>query len=75
MNRIVRDHYPAAKLPDDLREGIDPNAEVIVTVEEIERPERVLSLEEIWALRRPPFRSAEEIDRMIREQRDAWDDD
>ena len=75
MNRIVRDHYPAAKLPDDLREGIDPSAEVIVTVEQIERPERVLSLEEIWALRRPPFRSAEEIDRMIREQRDAWDDD
>ena len=26
MNRIVREHYPAAKLPDDLREGIDPKA-------------------------------------------------
>ena len=75
MNRIVRDHYPASKLPDDLREGIDPGAEVIVTVEEITRPEKVLSIEELWALRRPPFRSAEEIDRMIREQRDAWDDE
>jgi hypothetical protein len=32
MNRIVKEHYPAAKLPDDLREGIDPHDTVTVTV-------------------------------------------
>ena len=73
MNRIVRDHYPASKLPDDLREGIDPGAEVVVTVEEIERPEKVLSVEELWALRRPPFYAADAIVGMIREGRDERD--
>lgn len=74
MNRIVRDHYPAAKLPDDLREGIDPGAEVIVTVEQIERPDRILSLEEIWESRRPPFMSADEIVAWVREGRDEPDE-
>ncbi|MEX0854056.1 MAG: hypothetical protein WD036_12365 [Bauldia sp.] len=32
MNRIVKEHYLAAKLPDDLREGIDPHDRVTVTV-------------------------------------------
>jgi hypothetical protein len=74
MNRIVRDHYPAAKLPEELREGIDPSADVIVTVEEIERPERIMSIEEIFAARRPPYLSADAIDRRIREQRDEPDE-
>ena len=73
MNRIVRDHYPASKLPDDLREGIDPGAEVVVTVEEIARPEKVLTIEELWALRRPPFYDADAIVRMVREGRDEPD--
>lgn len=34
MNKIVREHYPAAKLPDDLRAGIDPARQVTVTVVE-----------------------------------------
>jgi hypothetical protein len=72
VNQIVKDHYPASKLPDDLREGIDPSAEVVVTVEEIERPDQRLTIEEVFMLRRPPFRTADEIDRMIRDQRDAW---
>lgn len=33
MNKIVREHYPASKLPEDLREGIPEGAEVVVTVE------------------------------------------
>ncbi|HEY5225874.1 MAG TPA: hypothetical protein VIJ06_03705 [Methylovirgula sp.] len=32
MNKIVKEHYPAAKLPEDLREGLDPAQEVRVTV-------------------------------------------
>jgi hypothetical protein len=75
MNRIIRGHYPASKLPEDLRAGVDPSSTVTVTVvEEAKRPEKVMTLEEIFALRRPPFRPAEEIDEDLRRQRDAWDD-
>lgn len=76
MNKITREHYPASKLPEDLREGVDPGSNVTVTVvvEELQRPEHVMSLEEIFSSRRPPFRTAEEIDADIRRQRDEWDD-
>jgi hypothetical protein len=69
MNKVVREHYPASKLPDDLREGIDPSGDVTVTVVEEDGPGRVLTLEEIVALRRPPFLSKEEIDDHIQELR------
>jgi hypothetical protein len=46
----------------------------VTIVQEEERPEKVMSLEEIFALRQPPFRTAEEIDADIRQQRDEWDD-
>ena len=75
MNRITREHYPASRLPEDLRAGVDPSSTVTVTiVEEEKRPEKVMTLEEIFALRRPPFRTAEEIDDDLRKQRDEWDD-
>lgn len=75
MNRIIREHYPASKLPEDLRAGVDPSATVTVTiVEEEKRPEKVISLEEIWARRSPPFKTAKEIDDNLRRQRDEWDD-
>ncbi|MBN8984818.1 MAG: hypothetical protein J0H32_10220 [Rhizobiales bacterium] len=75
MNRIIREHYPASRLPEDLREGVDPQATVTVTIVQEEKAlEQVMTLEEIFALRRPPFRTAEEIDADIRRQRDEWDD-
>jgi len=76
MNTIVREHYPASKLPEDLRQGVDPDSTVTVTVtvESLNRPERGRTLEEIFASRRPPFRTIEEIDAEIRRQRDEWDD-
>jgi hypothetical protein len=75
MNRIIREHYPASKLPEDLRAGVDPSATLTVTiVEEEKRPEKVMSLEEIWALRAPPFRTAQEIDDDLRRDRDEWDE-
>jgi hypothetical protein len=76
MNKLIREHYPASKLPEDLREGVDPGSivTVTVTVETLQPPDHVMSLEEIFASRRPPFRSAEEIDTEIRRQRDEWDD-
>ena len=78
MNRIVKEHYPAAKLPDDLREGLDPAQLVTITVAVEEKKSepavaKVLTLEEIFALRRPPFRSGKEIDEDLRRQRDEWD--
>jgi len=74
MNKIVREHYPAAQLPEDLRPSGNPNAQVTVTIEvEEQRPQHVLSLDEIWALRRPPFRTKKEIDADIRRQRDEWE--
>jgi hypothetical protein len=75
MNRIIRENYPASKLPEDLRDGVDPSSTVTVTiVEEGKGPEKVMSLEEIWALRAPPFRTAQEIDDDLRRDRDQWDD-
>lgn len=74
MNKIVRENYPASRLPNDLREGIDPGTTVTVTITQNSRPERVLSLDEIFAMRRPPYRSKDEIDAEIRRQRDEWDD-
>ncbi|HEY0331068.1 MAG TPA: hypothetical protein VGC77_18460 [Rhodopseudomonas sp.] len=74
MNRIVKENYPVSALPADLREGLDAPV-VTVTIEETERPpEKVMTLDEIFALRRPPFRSKEEIDADLRRDRDQWND-
>lgn len=75
MNRIIREHYPASKLPTDLREGIDPGSSVTVTVVAEEKPpHRVRTLEEIFAARRPPYLTAEEIDAGIAEGRKDRDE-
>jgi hypothetical protein len=74
MNRIIREHYPAALLPEDLRPNDDPNARVTVTIEAEERPERVMNLDEIFSQRGFTRRTKEEIDAEIRRQRDEWDD-
>jgi hypothetical protein len=70
MNKIAKEHYPAARLPVELREGIDPAGHVTVTVVEEEKPpERVMTLEEIFAARRPPYLTAAQVDEIIRELR------
>ena len=75
MNKISRKaEYPVSKLPEDLREGLDPSGTVSVVVEELKRPEHVMSLDEIFALRGFRRRTAEEIDADIRQMRDEWDD-
>jgi hypothetical protein len=75
MNRIVRENYPASKLPDDLRAGVDPSSTVTVTiVEEERRPENVMTLDEIFSLKGFRRRSAAEIDDDLRRQRDEWND-
>jgi len=74
MNKIVRKHYPAAQLPEELRPSDDPNARVTVIIEKEERPEQVMTLEEIFSQKGFRRRTKEEIDAEIRRQRDEWDD-
>ncbi|RAI31516.1 hypothetical protein CH340_18420 [Rhodoplanes serenus] len=78
MNRIVRENYPAAKLPEELRPSSDPDARVRVTIEEptaplSQRPEPTMSLEEIFSLTGFRRRSKREIDEDVRRDRDDWD--
>nr|WP_316651382.1 hypothetical protein [uncultured Gellertiella sp.] len=89
MNKTVRDHYPASRLPADLRDGIPEGAEVIVTVEVRENrthpgfppePERKpVTAEELReSLTRfkqsPDFREAtDDPVQRIRALRDEWD--
>lgn len=75
MNKIVKEHYPASQLPEDLRAGVDPSARVTVTiVEEEKRPNEVMSLDDIFSMKGFRRRSAAEIDNDLRRQRDEWDD-
>ena len=86
MNKIVREHYPASKLPEDLREGIPEGAEVIVTVEIREKvpfgshPQRPpMTAEELResikrykAQNKKPVTADVAVAR-VRELRDEWD--
>lgn len=82
MNKIIRENYPAAKLPDDLREGLDPGAFVRVVVESREsRAEPTRSVAELKKLidelkSQPDFKpiAADEAVQRIRDLRDEWDD-
>ena len=74
MNKIVREHYPVASLPEDLQDGLDPQGEVTVTLVQENTPETIASLEQIFARRKPPFRTAEDIDAEIRALRDEWEE-
>lgn len=89
MNKIVREHYPVSKLPEDLREGMDETARVTVIVEEDHKPIMRLQMQErrpldvddlleaireYQALGRPSVDPDEPV-RRIRELRDEWDDE
>lgn len=77
MNKVVREHYPASRLPAELRAGIAPGAAVRVIVEEEAR--RPLSRAELLASLREAREHAtgvtlEEAVTRIRELRDEWED-
>jgi hypothetical protein len=78
MNRIVREHYPASKLPAELREGLAPGASVTVTVEEEARKAQSPDdmRRQLLAVRQSLKRKAtvEEAAARVRELRDEWDD-
>ncbi len=77
MNKIVLEHYPASKLPEDLRGSIAKNASVKITVEEESR--KPLGREELLDLMRnaqanAPGTTLEEAVARIRALRDEWED-
>ena len=73
MNTITRRHYPASRLPSDLRLGIDPGVQVTVTIEiEDAGEEHPLSLDDILALHRSPGRTIDQIDLELDKDRDEW---
>lgn len=79
MNRIVLEHYPAAKLPKDLRGDIDIGAPVRVVVEEEETAKPRLTVEQFRALIERAHNSAkpttiEEATARVRALRDEWED-
>ena len=77
MNKVILEHYPASKLPDELREGIALGASVKVTVEEeVKRPLDRKQLLELMrsAQANAPGTSLEEAVARVRALRDEWED-
>jgi hypothetical protein len=74
MNKIVREHYPATKLPKDLRPTDDPTARVTVIIEEERKPRKALSLEKIFSVTGFHRKSAAQIDASVRRRRNEWQD-
>ena len=80
MNRIVREHYPVAALPADLREGFEPTDEVRITVERVPAGshspvgKKPFSLDALFAKARPSFASNDEVAAHINAIRDEWAD-
>ena len=77
MNKIVLEHYPASKLPEDLREGIAPGASVRITVEE-ETTQKPMGREALLKSFRDARAEAkgvtlQEAVARVREWRDEWE--
>lgn len=75
MSRIVRQHYPVEKLPEDLRRGIEgPYVSVTVTSEPVASLKKPLTYADIRARVKPRGTTTDEAVRRIRELRDEWSD-
>jgi len=71
MTKVIRDHYLAEKLPEELRGEIDPKALVRVVVE-TEQTEEMVKLSELIGAGRGIYRSPEEAVEAIRRLREEW---
>lgn len=79
MNKIVVEHYPVEKLPEDLRVGLAPAGSVRVTVESdppvpMTAAEVVATMKRRLADRDNAGVTVEEAVARIRALRDEWDD-
>jgi len=76
MNKIVREHFPAERLPPELREGLAADARVTVTVETETTPTKPESADGWFTrhqhVRRDNYKTSQEIDEWIRTLRDEW---
>jgi len=75
MNKIVREHYPASKLPADLRAGVDPSSMVTVTIAVEGEPTRTrMSIAELLEKARSAKPTDDDPVERIRELRNEWGD-
>lgn len=75
MNRIVREHYPVEKLPEDLREGLaaDADVRVVVEVRASSETKKPFDLQRTFDSFQPSFNSPDEVADHIRSLREEWD--
>jgi hypothetical protein len=77
MNKIVREHYPVERLPEDLRAelGIARTAKVVIEIDaESSRSSRQAAAAELLTLREKLRPSADDSVERVRKLRDEWDD-
>ncbi len=80
VNKIVLEHYPVSRLPDDLREAVGDAKEVTLTIEAEDKAESdALKTNKAlgWFakhqhIRRDNYKSTEEINEWVRSLRDEW---
>lgn len=79
MNKAITEHFPASKLPDEVRQDIDPELSVTVTVlieDDARTPPTIEQLRDMLdaAQRIAVGVSTDEAVARIRAFRDEWDD-
>ena len=76
MNKIVREHYPVDKLPEDLRELLDPSKPVTLVIEQDDEaacPDPKREFMRFFGAAKERNTSATEAVRRIRTLRDEWE--
>lgn len=80
VNKIVLEHYPADKLPRELREAVGDAEKVTLTIEAEEKSKgEALEMDKPvgWFakykhIRRNNYRTTEEVNEWVRSLRDEW---
>lgn len=75
MNKIVRRHYPASRLPEDLTEGLPDHAliDIEITVDEDGASKRRRTLRNYFAVAKDRDTSIDQAVQRIRNRRDESD--
>lgn len=71
QRKIVAEHFPVEKLPEELRAGLADARHVTVTVE-VEEPPQQRSLLSFWGAGKGVYDSPEAAVDAIRKLRDEW---
>ena len=72
MNRVVRDHYPLANLPEDLRADLPNESDVRIVIEPAER-RRGYTLAELLEIKKHIVPCTDDPVQRVRSVRDEWD--